>query len=499
MGHVDHGKTTLLDSLRRTSVAAGEAGGITQHIAAFSVPLNSILPAGAPKTDATITFLDTPGHAAFTGMRARGASVTDLVVLVVAADDGVMPQTKEVINLVKAAGDTVGLVVAINKCDKPMIDIDRVKAGLGAEGIILEEDGGDVPAVRVSGLTKLGLDDLVETLSTLAEIRDLRARKTGKAEGYVLESHVDKGQGIVSTVLVSRGTLRLGSAIVAGRTWARVRTMYDSTGQEIESAGPGTPVTITGWRDVPVAGDQMLEAINGEDEAKKAVDNRERDAERKAMAIDQEEINARRHEDRLRHAAEVEDIKAAKEAGKNITHLMHAQRRAADTAKETGKKELRLLIKGDVSGTVEAVVGALSPIGNAEASVKIIQTGVGDVSEWDIMHAEASDAMVVGFNVECPRSIMTLANMSSVPVHVDSVIYRLIDSVRGRVAALLPPRIEYHITGEALVQQVFEIKLSRKDVKVIAGCKVGNGVISRAQGVRVLRGPDRDVVYEGEY
>jgi translation initiation factor IF-2 len=344
----------------------------------------------------------------------------------------------------------------------------------------------------------MGLDDLVETLSTLAEIRDLRARETGKAEGYVLESHVDKGQGVVSTVLVSRGVLKTGSAIVAGQTWARVRTMFDSTGSEISSAGPGTPVTVTGWRDVPVAGDQMLEAINGEDEAKKAIDNRKRDAERKALAIDSEQINARREEDRIRAAAEAEDIKTAKEAGKNITHLLHAQRRAADSSKDTGKKELRLVVKGDVSGTVEAVEGSLSPIGNAEAGVKIIYTGVGDVNESDIMLAEASDAMVVGFNVECPRSILSLANMSGVPIHVDSVIYRLIDSVRGRVAGLLPPKVEYRITGEAVVQQVFEIKLGRKEVNVIAGCKVGNGIISRSEGVRVLRGPDREVIYEGE-
>lgn len=497
MGHVDHGKTTLLDSLRKTSVAAGEAGGITQHIAAFSLPLSSIMPEGSAPTDAAITFLDTPGHAAFTGMRARGASVTDLVVLVVAADDGVMPQTKEVIELVKRAGDSVGLVVAINKCDKPSIDVDRVKAGLGSEGIILEEDGGEVPSVRVSGLTKMGLDDLVETLSTLAEIRDLRARTTGKAEGFVLESHVNKGLGTVSTVLISRGQLHIGDAIVAGNSWANVRTMVDSNGREVQSAGPGTPVTITGWRDVPIAGDMMLQAVNGEEEAKKCIANRLRDAERKAMMADVEVINARRQEDRARHAADMETIQAAKAAGKNITHLIHAQRRAADASRESDKKELRLVIKGDVTGTVEAVVGSLAPIGNAEVGVKIVHTGVGEVNESDIMLAESCDGTVIGFNVDCPRSIQTLANMSEVPTIVDSVIYRLIDNVRARVSELLPPKIEYRITGESVVQQIFEIKVGRK-VNAIAGCKVNNGTILKNEGVRVLRGKDREVVYEGE-
>jgi hypothetical protein len=274
--------------------------------------------------------------------------------------------------------------------------------------------------------------------------------------------------------------------------------MYDSTGQEVTEVGPGTPVTVTGWREVPVAGDVMLEAVKGEEEAKKAIDNRLRDQERKALVREGEIINAKREEERLRAATEALDIAQAKEAGKNVAQLLAQQRRAADAVKAAGKKELRLLIKGDVSGTVEAVVGSLAPIGNAEAGVKVIHTGVGDVTESDIMHAEASEATVIGFNVECPRSIMTLANMSEVPVHVDSVIYRLIDTVRGQVSALLPPAIEYRITGEATVQQIFEIKKG-KDVHVIAGCKVNNGVISRAEPVRVLRGPNRAVVHEGRF
>ncbi|WVQ94490.1 hypothetical protein IAU59_001569 [Kwoniella sp. CBS 9459] len=501
-GHVDHGKTTLLDSLRHTSVAASEAGGITQHIGAFSVPLSSLLPSApsaSTSSAATITFLDTPGHAAFTAMRARGTSVTDIVVLVVAADDGVMPQTKEVIELVRSEGDKVGMVVAINKCDKPGIDLNKVKSALGAEGVHLEEDGGDTPSVKVSGLTKLGLDDLVETLSTLAEIRDLRARKEGKAEGYVLESRVDKGRGNVATVLVSKGTLRTGASIVAGQTWCRVRQMQDDKGKAIREALPGTPVSITGWKELPSAGDELLEAVKGEDEAKKAVNNRKRDEERKRLMADVEQINAKRREERLRLEAEA----AAAEAAENgVTgEGADGEAGAAGRAKEDERKMLRLVIKADVSGTVEAVVGSLEHIGNKEAGVKIIHTGVGDVTESDVALAQASDATVIGFNVSAARSIQTSARSSNVPLQLESVIYRLIDSVRSSVAGLLPPKIEYSVKGEASVIQLFEINVKRKLMKTIAGCRVNNGIIDRNQGVRVLRGKDeqgeRKVVYEG--
>ncbi|KLT45981.1 initiation factor 2 [Cutaneotrichosporon oleaginosum] len=492
MGHVDHGKTTLLDALRHTSVAAGEAGGITQHIGAFSVPLSSLQKDA--DSEASITFLDTPGHAAFTGMRARGASVTDLVVLVVAADDGVMPQTKEVISLVQKEGDNVGLVVAINKCDKPQIDVAKVKAGLGSEGIILEEDGGDVPSVRVSGLARIGLDDLVETLATLAEVRDLRARKEGKTEGWVLESHVDKGLGTVATVLVTRGTLREGTPIVAGHTWARVRTMTDSAGNPVTEAGPGTPVSVTGWRDVPLAGDQLLEAPS-EAKAKACIDNRIRDQERKQLAQDAEAINIRRQEDRIRLEAERVEVKAAKEAGLSVQQVLHNARRVAAESADSGRKELRLIIKADVSGTVEAVVGSLSAIGNKEAGVKIVHTGVGEVTESDVMLGDAADGTVIGFNVECPRAIQSAANDAGVPVITDSVIYRLIENVRGRVAALLPPRTETRVIGEATVSMIFPLKSGRKVVKNIAGCKVMNGTVAKADRVRVLR--DREVVFEG--
>ncbi|KAK4687072.1 translation initiation factor IF-2, partial [Tremellales sp. Uapishka_1] len=491
MGHVDHGKTTLLDSLRHTSVAASEAGGITQHIGAFSVPI-------ASSASSTITFLDTPGHAAFTAMRARGASVTDIVVLVVAADDGVMPQTREVLELVKSEGDKVGLVVAINKCDKPGVDVAKVKSALGAEGILLEEDGGDIPSVRVSGLTKLGLDDLVETLSTVAELRDLKARQEGKAEGYVLESRVDKGRGNVATVLVSRGTLRTGASIVAGHTWCRVRQMQDDKGRSIKSASPGMPVSITGWKDLPLAGDELLESLAGEEDAKKAITNRLREAERTKMLKDTEEINSKRIEERLKAEAMEQEAEEVKKAGGNVVQALSSSARKAEQEEEkNGFKWLRLVIKADVSGTVEAVVGSLEGIGNKEAGVKIVHTGVGDVSESDIALAGAAEATVIGFSVVAPRSIQTLASKSSVPLQLETVIYRLIDTVRLKVAGLLPPLVQTRVTGEATVNQIFSINVKGRSSLNIAGCRVGNGTISKAESVRVLRGPERTVIYEG--
>ncbi|ORX36345.1 hypothetical protein BD324DRAFT_580627 [Kockovaella imperatae] len=500
MGHVDHGKTTLLDSLRNTAVAAGEAGGITQHIGAFSVNLSDLQGGTVtPGQETTITFLDTPGHAAFTEMRARGATVTDIVVLVVAADDGVMPQTREVLNLVKEAGDDVGLVVAINKVDKSSVDVEKIKSGLGAEGIHLEEDGGDVPSVRVSGLTRLGLDNLVETLSTLAELRELRARNDGQAEGYVLESNKDIGKGNIATVLVTKGTLRVGSYIVAGTTFCRVRTMINDQGQNLDLAGPGTPVQVTGWRELPEAGDQLLESVNGEHEAKRAIANRIAAQEQQKMLSDIEVINVKRQEDRLRHELETEEEKAIKLAGGNLVlHRIEQARRATVLARENQIKELRLIIKGDVSGTVEAVEGALSGIGNKEAVVKIVSTGVGAVTESDLAMAEASEGLIIGFNVDCPRPVQQLAKQLNVPIHLETVIYRLIETVRAKTAALLPPAIEYRTNGEALVQQVFEITLKKKQKAYIAGCKVSQGSIKRGSLARVFRGPDRQLVFEGE-
>ncbi|KAJ9118555.1 hypothetical protein QFC22_003775 [Naganishia vaughanmartiniae] len=502
MGHVDHGKTTLLDALRHTSVAAGEAGGITQHIGAFSVSVADLMPSADANSSAlsspSITFLDTPGHAAFTAMRARGAHVTDIVVLVVAADDGVMPQTKEVIELVKTEGEHIGLVVAINKCDKPGIDIHKVKNALMVEGVYLEEDGGDVPSVEVSGLKGIGLDSLVETLATVAEVRDLRASRENKAEGFVLESRVEKGRGNVATILVTRGTLKTGDSIVAGLTWCRVRQMTDDKGKVVKEALPGMPVIVTGWKEVPLAGDEILQARNGEEEAKKAISNRQREAEKKALMADVEKINEKRRLERERLEHEEAIAEAAKASGEDpVAAAALAHREAEATEKEHAFKELRLVIRADVSGTVEAVVGALEHIGNKEAGVKIVHAGVGDVADSDVAIAEAAEGMIIGFSVKASKSVQTLAAKANVPVHLESVIYRLIETVRSKVAALLPPIIETRVLGEATVLQMFSIAVKGRDSASIAGCRVANGVINRHDNIRVLRGEGREVVFQG--
>ncbi|KAH7341532.1 hypothetical protein B0J17DRAFT_646974 [Rhizoctonia solani] len=485
MGHVDHGKTTLLDTLRSASVAAGEAGGITQHIGAFSVPLkNASQSSNAPKT---VTFLDTPGHAAFSAMRARGAGVTDIVVLVVAADDGVMPQTREVIELTKGGGG-VQLVVAINKCDKPGADTDKVKRALLAEGVQLEEFGGDIPSVEVSGLTGQGLDTLVETLSTLAEMAELRAEVDLRAHGRVLESRIDKGRGPVATVLIQRGTLKSGSSIVAGTAWARVRQMTDDKNRPVKLAKPGDAVTIAGWKEVPAAGDEVLQAER-EDDAKKAVANRKRVMETRALAEDVEKINEKRRLDKV-----LEEQERGAEAAANGDLVSDTVPEAAQPS-EPDVKELKLIIKGDVSGSIEAVAGALCGIGNKIARVKIVSQTVGDVSESDIARAKAVDGTVVGFNVSTSPKIQQLASQQGVPLLNENIIYKLMDEIKKRVIALLPVTYEHRVLGEATVQEIFTIALKGKTTMNIAGCRVTNGIIGKHAKVRVMR--DGVEVYDG--
>ena len=318
----------------------------------------------------------------------------------------------------------------------------------------------------------------------------------------------------VATVLVTRGTLRAGASIVAGNTWCRVRQMQDDKGQSVRQALPGSPVSITGWRELPVAGDQLLESVNGEDEAKRAIANRLRDAERKKLQADAEQINVKRREERIRAEAEEEEIKAVRDAGGNIFQAqMNMAKKAAEVERSKTFKELRLVIKADVSGTIEAVAGSLEGIGNKEAGVKIVHTGVGEVGESDVSLAQAAEggvidlpvpkrliclASVIGFNVPCSRSVRNYAASNQVDLHLESVIYRLIETVRAKTAALLPPKTESRITGEATVVQLFPISVKRKETVMIAGCRVGNGTISRNEAVRVLRGPERSVVYEGE-
>jgi len=432
----------------------------------------------------TITFLDTPGHAAFTAMRARGAHVTDIIVLVVAADDGIMPQTREVIALAKqsklSGEDAVGLVVALNKMDKPGADPTHIKHALLAEGVELEEFGGDVPCVEVSGLTGMGLDRLVETLATLAEIKELRARVEGPAEGRVLESRVDKGRGPVATVLVTNGTLSSGSCIVAGTTWARLRQMMDSTGKPIRCALPGIPVTVSGWKELPQAGDEVLEGK--EDGVKIAVRNRKRNIKMRALQADVELINEKR--------AEAREEAAAVKAG-----LSDSQTVNSNSSKPSDVKELRLIVKADVSGSVEALVGSITGIGNDLAKVRIIQAGAGEPTTTDVDMAKTLDAMILGFSVQPSNKVFSYASSQGVSIKSECVIYRIIDLVRSKVQELLPPVLEYRVIGEALVLQLFQIHGKQKGSISVAGCRVTNGIIEKHKKVRIFRGQEE--IYNG--
>ncbi|TFK55179.1 initiation factor 2 [Heliocybe sulcata] len=459
MGHVDHGKTTLLDTLRSSSVAKGEAGGITQHIGAFSVTVGP--------TKNTVTFLDTPGHAAFSAMRARGATVTDIIVLVVAADDGVMPQTREVIELIKKEGDKIGVVVAINKIDKPGVDVEKASNALAAEGLQLETIGGDIPVVPVSGLTGKGLDELVETISAVAELQDLRAEHDGKVHGYVIESKVQKGLGPIATVLVLRGTLVPGIHLISGQSHAKVRVLQSPSGASVKSTTPGNAVVVSGWKELPSAGDEVLSGP--EDDIKKALANRIRKAEIESSMVDLEAINEQRKQDRESRELEEKGLDPAAQGG------------------QEGQRQLKVIVKGDVSGSVEAVVGALSGLGNDKVAVKVVASGVGDVTESDIMRAQAVNGMVVGFSVKIPRPIEAIAAQNQVPLYSATIIYRLLDDIRERLVALLPVTIETKVTGEANVLQVFDIKVKSKNVQKVAGCRVAQGIIEKGKKARVVR------------
>lgn len=481
MGHVDHGKTTLLDTLRSSSVAKGEAGGITQHIGAFSVPVPHAMRTSdsGPKT---ITFLDTPGHAAFSAMRARGAQVTDIIVLVVAADDGIMPQTREVLDLVKR-DPNVSLVVAINKVDKPEADVERVKKELMQEGVQLESMGGDVPSVEVSGLTGKGMSDLVDTLSAISEMQDIRAEPEGLVSGYVIESHVQKGLGATATVLVLRGCLKPGALIVCGTHQAKVRLMQDHAGKAVKSAGPGTAVVVTGWKSLPSAGDEVLQG-SSEQEVKRAIANRERQAAIEAALVDVEVINATRRADRERRALEA-DMDA------DAIRALERERLRED---DSGPKLLRLIIKADVSGSAEAVAGALEGIGNAKAATKIVASEVGEVTESDVTRAKIMGGAIVAFSVKTPRPVENMAAREGVTIISSPIIYRLMEDVRGRVIDLLPKIIESRVIGEANVVQLFDIAVKGKATKKIAGCRVSNGVLQKDKLLRVIR--DGQTIYD---
>lgn len=473
MGHVDHGKTTLLDWLRKSSVAASEHGGITQHIGAFSVSM----PSGR-----IITFLDTPGHAAFLSMRQRGANVTDIVILVVAADDSVKPQTIEAINHAKAA--KVPIIVAVNKIDKEDANAERVKLDLGRHGVDVEDFGGDTQVVCVSGKTGQGMDELEDAAIALADILDMRSETDGPAEGWVLEATTKKA-GRVATVLVRRGTMRPGDVIVAGNTWARVRSLRNEAGVQIPSAGPGTPVEVDGWREQPAAGDEVLQAPD-EQKAKSVIELRLDRAQRIQMATDIAAVNETRR---------LEQEKREREDQPAATDVDGEEIPAAPEVVTPGVKEVFFVIKADVSGSVEAVLNSVSALGNSEVRAHVLRSGVGPVTEFDIEHAAVAKGYVVAFNTVVEANISRMAEAAGVGILESNIIYRLVDDVKGRLEEQLTPLTTQKVVGEAEVAQVFEINVKGRVIVPVAGCRVRNGAVTRNGKIRVLR--DKEVVFDG--
>lgn len=476
MGHVDHGKTTLLDYLRESSIAAQEHGGITQRIGAFSVKLSS---------GKQITFLDTPGHAAFLTMRQRGAYVTDIVVLVVAADDSVKPQTIEAIKHARSA--KVPMIVAINKIDKDGARIDQVKHDLAREGVEIEDFGGDVQVVCVSGKTGEGMDDLEENILTLSEILDHRAEVDGAAEGWILESSL-KLIGKTATVLVKRGTLRPGDYIAAGLTWAKIRHLRNEAGVEIDEAPPGTPVEILGWKDLPAAGDQVLQAPD-EGRAKDAVEYREGLAEREKDAAAQEIISEARRALQEKRARE----KAASAAGSGAT----APDEAPLPEEENGTRMVNFVVKGDLHGSVEAVCAAILELGNHEVRPRILRSTAGAIHEFDVEHAATSKSVIVNFATTTPGYIKRMAEEQGVTILDHNVIYHLVDDVKKNLSAYLAPEVSSRVLGEAEVLQVFPINVKGRQYRNIAGCRVRNGLVGRSNLFRVYRGGEK--VYDGMF
>ena len=480
MGHVDHGKTTLLDYLRKSSVAASEHGGITQHIGAFSVKM----PGGR-----TITFLDTPGHEAFLSMRQRGANVTDIVILVIAADDSVKPQTIEAIKHAQAA--KVPIIVAINKIDKEESNVDRVKQDLARYGVELEDYGGETQVVCVSGKTGQGMEELEDAAVALADVLDMRAEVDGQVEGWVLEATTTKA-GRVATVLVRRGTLRPGDVIVAGTAWARVRSLRNEAGAMVSFASPGTPVEIDGWRGSPNAGDEVIQAPD-EQKAKSVMEYRLEASDRGKMATDMAAVNeARRLEQERREQLEKAE-KAAKFAAANAEAPTETD--IPETSALPTFQEVFFIIKGDVSGSVEAVTDSVSSLGNSEVRPHILRSGVGPVSEFDIDHAAVAKGHIINFNTAVNNRIRQLAESKGVDIIDHSIIYRLVDDVKAKLSEKLPPNVTQKVIGEAEIGQIFEINLKGRKTMLVAGCRIRNGVIAKNARVRVQR--DNEVIYDG--
>lgn len=444
MGHVDHGKTSLLDALRSTNVAEGESGGITQHIGAYQVQL---------KSGEKVTFIDTPGHEAFTAMRARGASVTDIVILVVAANDSVMPQTIEAIHHAKAAG--VPIVVAVNKIDVPGANPQKVYMDLLNHEVVVESMGGDVLAVEVSAKKRLNLEKLVEAVLLQAEVLDLKANPNRSAVGVVIEAKMEKGRGSVATVLVQKGTLHVGDIFIAGQEWGRVRSMYNDSGKKVEKALPAEPVEVIGLQGTPSAGDDFV-VVENEAKAREIAAYRQRKA---------------------REVLQVKSMSGAEQ--------LFAKIKAGEV------KELPVLIKGDVQGSVEALNGILSKIANSEVKVRVLHSGVGAINESDITLARASKAIVIGFNVRANPTAREMARRDNVDIRYYSIIYDVADDMKLAVEGLLSPEIKEKMLGYAEIRQVISISKVGK----VAGCMVTEGLVKRGAKVRLLR--DHVVVYEG--
>ncbi|MFZ1083525.1 MAG: translation initiation factor IF-2, partial [Terracidiphilus sp.] len=452
MGHVDHGKTSLLDAIRETDVAAGEAGGITQHIGAYKVKFAK---EGSPANGREIVFLDTPGHEAFTRMRARGAKVTDIVVIVVAADDGVMPQTLEAIDHAKAAG--VPIIVAVNKIDKPNADPDRVQKQLADRGLVPDDWGGDTPYVKVSAKKRLNLDGLLEMICLVSDVKAPKATPGRKAVGSVLEAKLDRGRGTVATVLVQDGTLHINDSYIVGNTFGKVRAMFDDRGRAIEEAGPSTPVEVLGLEAMPDSGDTFLVVADRD----------------KAKGIAQ----YRKMKER--------DAQLAKSSRVSLEGL-------AEQIRTAGIKDLPLIIKGDVTGSVEVLCDSLVLMSTEKVRVKVIHSGVGSITESDVLLATASNALIIGFNVRPERKAAELAQQENVQIRLHSIIYDLQDEMRLAMLGLLDPTYRENYAGRAEVLQVFRIP----KVGVIAGCRVQDGVIRRDAEIKITR--DGEQVFKGK-
>ncbi len=448
MGHVDHGKTSLLDALRRSNVVAGEAGGITQHIGAYQVDTGQGVP---------VSFIDTPGHAAFTAMRARGASVTDIVVLVVAADDGVMPQTVEAIRHAKAAN--VPIIVAINKIDKPEANPERVKTELLSHEVVIEEFGGEVQAVPVSATQKLGLDKLIEAIQLQAELLDLKANPSRPAQGTIIEARLDRGRGVVATVLVQNGTLRVGDLVIAGAQWGRARALVDDQGRTIEAAGPSMPVEILGLDGVPDAGDK-LQVVETERQARDIAEYRQR---------------KRRSQQQIVGA----------NGAKGSLEEMFSQ------LKSGASSELPLVVKSDVHGSLEAITAGLERLSTDEVSIRVLHGGVGAITESDVTLAMASRAIIAGFNVRANAQARDMAKREGIDIRYYSIIYVLLDEMKGILSGMLAPESRETVLGHAEIREVFNITKIGK----VAGCRVVDGLVKRAARARLLR--DNVVVYDG--